>query len=252
MRKTAIRSAAALAAVATLFASSSAFALKTPAGMGTQGSLTVTADRLFGFLISSTYSEPTPGVERTSRTTGILIGSGSGQGSIPRVGLDYTVIPNLTIGAAFGLGFGTGTSTTKSGGTETKVDEGTATSFLLAPRVGYLIDFSDNLGIWPRGGITIQRTSTSTPDNPGPNQAAREDTETSNTQIFATLDVPFVLAPSDHFAFTAGPFLDFPLSASAKDTRPDPNKQSGTITTEPDPSPKTTYIGIGIGLLGSF
>lgn len=248
MRKTAIRSAAALTAVATLFASSSAFALKTPAGMGTEGSLTVTADRLFGFLITSTYTEQTANNvkrEQTTRSTGLLIGTGSAGGAGPRVGLDYTVIPNLTVGAAFGLGYGTGTSTTTVGGTETKVDLGSSTTIFVAPRVGYLIDFSDNLGLWPRGGITIAHSSSKQPGQPNGQGGTTPESERSGTDIFATVDVPLVLAPSDHFAFTAGPFLDFPLSTSEETT-------TGGVTTKTDPAPKTTYVGVSVGVLGSF
>lgn len=251
MRKTAIRSAAALTAVATLFASSSAFALKTPAGMGTEGSLTVSADRLFGFLISSTYEEETVANvkrERTTRGTGLLIGTGSAGGAGPRVGLDYTVIPNLTIGAGIGLGYSTSSVKSTAGGTETTVDGPGVTTLFIAPRVGYLIDFSDNLGIWPRGGVTIARSSATSPgqsQTQGGVTVTTQETETTATNIWVTIDAPLVIAPSDHFAFTAGPFLDFPVSSSVS------NKSGGT-TVELDPAPKTTYVGLGIGMLGSF
>lgn len=250
MRQTAIRSAAALAAVATLFASSSAFALKTPAGMGTEGSLTVTADRLFGFLWQSTYTESTQGpvkTETTQRRSDIILGTGKSGAAGPRIGLDYTVIPNLTIGAAFGLGYTSVTGKQKvSGGgqtVETTSEPPGATTIFIAPRVGYLIDFSDNFGIWPRAGVTIARTSST--DERVNAQGATVETENSEFGLWATIEAPLVISPADHFAFTAGPFLDFPLTSSQK-------SKTGGTTVELDPAPKTTFLGVGIGMLGSF
>jgi len=240
MRKIAIRSAASLAAIATLFASSSAFARKTPAGMGTEGSLTVSADRLFGFMIESTKSEQTVNnvkVESTDSNTRIsLVNPALGA----RLGLDYTVIPNLTIGAAVGLGFGSSSSKTKTNGSEVSTDGPSTMILLVAPRVGYLIDFTDNLGIWPRGGVTYERLSATTKA-----QGNNPESTFTSSQLSATVDVPLVIAPADHFAFTVGPFVDFPLTASSK-------VEAGGQTIEPDNAPKTTRFGLGAGILGSF
>ena len=246
MPKTAIRSAARCAAFALFAFSSSAFAQKTPAGMGTQGSLTVSADRLFGVLFSSVYTESKQGqgtVERSERSTNIVIVNGQLGVAGPRVGLDYTVIPNLTIGAAFGLGFGSSSDKTKAGSTETKTDGPSSFSVLIAPRVGYMIDLSDTLGVWPRGGITYFRSSLSS-DNPGPHNTTVTRTDTFQ-QVSATIDVPLVISPADHFAFTAGPFLDFPLTSSGK-------FESEGVSKDFDPAPKVTNLGLAFGLLGSF
>lgn len=236
------RSAALFSAAAVLAVSSSAFALTTPAGMGTEGSLTVSADRLFGVLISSVYEESTQGnvkVENTSRSTDINIINPAASGYAgPRVGIDYTVIPKLTIGAAVGIGFGSSKTTSKAGGTETTNDGPSTTTILFAPRVGYMIDFSDQLGLWPRAGITLLRQSSTTKGQNG-------DVKNTFQQIGATIDVPLVIAPADHFAFTAGPFVDFPLTSSQK-------TEAGGTTVEPDNAPKVTNFGLAFGMLGSF
>jgi hypothetical protein len=211
MSKTFARTAALFSAAATLAVTSSAFALTTPAGMGTEGSLTVSADRLFGFLMSSN--------DKTDATT-TLIGIGTTP-TTPRVGIDYTVIPKLTIGAAVGIA--NHSSKDAKGEKETSF-----TSFLLAPRVGYMIDFADSFGIWPRAGITYTRTSFSPPTGPSG----------SDTTIDLNLEAPFVLAPANHFAFTAGPFLDLGLSHSS-----DPSV---------DDLPKSRGFGLAVGMLGSF
>jgi hypothetical protein len=242
MSKTFARTAALFSAATTLAITSSAFALTTPAGMGTEGSLTISADRLFGVLISSTYSETSQGnatVENTSRSTDINIINPAASGAGPRVGIDYTVIPKLTIGVAVGIGFGSSSNKTKVGGQETSTDGPSSTTILFAPRVGYMIDFSDQLGLWPRAGITLVRKSDKTTGGQG------GDTTTTFQQIGATVDVPLVIAPADHFAFTVGPFVDFPLTSSYK-------TEAGGQTVEPDKAPKITNFGLAVGMLGSF
>jgi hypothetical protein len=149
------------------------------------------------------------------------------------------LIPNLTLGAAVGIGFGSSKTTQKSGGVEQSNDGPSTTSILLAPRVGYLIDFSDNLGLWPRAGVTYARVSSKSTGGQG------GDVTATFSQISATLDVPLVIAPADHFAFTAGPFLDFPLTSSQK-------TEAGGQTVEPDNAPKVTNLGLSVGILGSF
>lgn len=246
MPKTVIRSAARCAAFAVFAFSSSAFAQKTPAGMGTQGSLTVSADRLFGVLFSSTYIETkgTPSSETSVRSTDIIIVNGRAKTAGPRVGLDYTVIPNLTVGAAFGIGFGSTSVKDKKGSEENSKDGASSFDVLLAPRVGYLIDFSDNLGLWPRAGITFFRSSTQEDDKDAKGTTITQ--KDTFQQISATLDVPLVIAPADHFAFTAGPFLDFPLTSSGK------REETGKPSQDLDPAPKVTNLGLAFGLLGSF
>src|SRR6185312_1915972 len=155
---------------------------------GQQGEFIISADRLFSLFSFSSVSQDSVtlngnGTVVTSNSTytntrtgmSILWGSNSlgglgplqGQNAIndlvlpaantfftvPRVGFDYVVVPNVTIGGDlalfFTLGGHTKTETQNNNATFTAtVDSPSTTVFGLAPRAGYVLGLNNMISFW--------------------------------------------------------------------------------------------------------
>ena len=122
--------------------------------LGTQGDAVFGAERLFGIRAERVWAEPpAPAAEYEANHTIISFGLANTEVpfNIPRLTFDYLAMNKFSVGGA--LGFSNADSRVRGGGsTET-------TSFLLAPRVGFLHMFGRVGGIWPRGGLSYHRTS---------------------------------------------------------------------------------------------
>jgi hypothetical protein len=143
--------------------------------------------------------------------------------------VDYITRSGLSFGA--GIGYGTQSS-------ELELDSGTtdgpaSSTFLVAPRVGKLLMFTTDVGLWPRGGITYQ---SGTQENTDPLTAT--STETSTTQFLLTLEAPLVIMPSS-FGFMLAPTFDYLLSSSVE---VDGNEFDGDIS--------GYQFGISFGVFG--
>ena len=133
---------------------------------------------------------------------------------MPRLAFDYLILDHLSIGGALGYA-------------SLDVDQGNDIStFVIAPRVGYLYSFGRVVGVWPRGGFTYHSTSIN---------------DQFDEKGFAlSLECPFTFSPAAHFAFHVGPTFDIDMFGSR------------------DPSPidkgDRTYrtIGLNAGLLAWF
>lgn len=140
--------------------------------------------------------------------------------TIPRVAFDITIIPHLTLGAAFAFAFGLGGTVTNetvvgNGKVTTERDAPTATAFGIAPRVGYILPIGDLFAFWPRGGIGIYGVSASTEGVDG-----NTITRSTNSDTFVSLDLDpqFALVPFEHFFFHFGPLINVPLSTTRSST----------------------------------
>ena len=145
--------------------------------------------------------------------------------TIPRVGFDFFVVQNVSLGAAFiylhdsdetDTG-GTvtapapiGTVTLDAVNTETSTD-----SFVISPRVGYGRSW-DHIGIWARGGLTyghqnneVDETTTDAQGN-----ITRVQTTTKLSLLTLSLDVQALFIPADYFGIGVGPFIEIPLTGS--------------------------------------
>ena len=136
----------------------------------------------------------------------------------------------------------------ESGETETEGPTGSETEdldpqsgFLISPRVGYGIMFTDVFGIWPRAGVTY---FTASRDNK--NNAGQTTSESSINGLALTLEVPLILSPIDHVGFTIGPAFDIPLSGSSETDPTDPAGQTSEFDA------KFMEIGVNAGLLVWF
>lgn len=230
--------------------------------LGEQGQMIFGAERvltLFAFESSKTVDTSQAGVTQTvsaSQTSSSILGSnpaGPGGGittfyKIPRLGFDYVVIPNLTVGGSammlFTLGSGE-TSKTETAGrtTTTNFDGSSITLFGLAPRVGYVIALSEMFAIWPRGGLSFYSASVRSPSDPN------AKTVETNTISQWALDAEglFVFTPFPHVGITAGLAFDVPITGSLKN-----EKVTGPTTTTTTFDASLWHVGINAGLIVYF
>ena len=156
-----------------------------PAGaqaMGNKGDMALSAERLMGIYF---YDE---GVSSTHIGLGIAPIAPSAY-HLPRLGFDYFVIDNLSVGGSFGFGL------------YDPNGPGSSSGALIAARVGYALEFSKVFGFWPRGGFGYKNFG-------------------NNSEEFAfTLEALFYAAPIEHFAITFGPLMDLGIAGSGTEAR---------------------------------
>ncbi len=228
-------------------------------GIADKGTLTIGAERLFGFAWGQESTETTDvagGVTRvsdskvSSTTFGLLWnGSPANVYVIPRVGIDYTIIDNLTIGGSIGYvhvgdSYSNTTTTTLNGASTTQSvsgDYGSANGFIFAPRVGYVLPLGGMLSVWLRGGLTYYNVGTSTP----PQNNGNTTVSTTQSGFALSLDPQLVISPVEHFAFTVGIAADLPLAGTHSQ---DETTNGTTVSTSY--TDHFTNLGITVGLLG--
>jgi hypothetical protein len=210
------------------------------------GTFALSGERLTGFYHSSYHFRDPNGEVDTSVDHFAFLGEQShGTNDVrvpyemPRIGFDGFVIDGLSIGGSLVISHTSTAQTVAAGGGSLGGPTLSATDFLIAPRVGYALMFSDHIGFWPRGGLSYYHESADLDRN---NRFGV--TTTSNAHAIAfDAEVPFLFLIVPNFGITAGPTFDVSLDASQ--TRQVPN---GSITTG------TSYLtfGIAAGLLGLF
>ena len=199
------------------------------------------ADRLFGINANSSTEKveqngQSAETKESTTTIALLWGSSSSGGTvgnpsaIPRLSFDYFVMDGLSVGGS--LGYFAASGTVEAGGQKNDLTKVSGWAF--APRVVYALMFTDMIGFWPRGGITYW--------NAGSETQGTNKVTTTASGFDLNIEAPFIITPTPHFAFTAGPLLDFGVSGSVK-TDPNP-------TNAPEPSLKHTNFGLAFGILG--
>lgn len=198
-------------------------------GVG-KGTVLISAERFFGFSAIRT-SQDIPGGELhvNQQSFGLALSptlEAPYVYRVPRVGFDFALIDGLTLGGA--LGFATGDSGAES----------TMTTFLLAPRVGYVLGFSRAISLWLRGGITYF------------NQTSRNEPDTRSATLWGTslnIEPTLMISPFEHVAFTAGLLLDLPVAGKQSTER-----VMGNVTTTTSVGLTVRHIGLMAGLVISF
>jgi hypothetical protein len=239
---------------------------------GKQGEFIISADRLVPFFNFTHISVdgPTGGTVTKNTTTytqtgfSLLWGSTSNGGvdpgfyTVPRVGFDYVIVPNVTIGgdlvvfATLG-GSKTTDTTTSAGGTVTNssvsVDNPSTTIFGIAPRGGYILGLNDLFSLWLRGGFSYYTSSTkATATSPG----GTTTTTTDNAhQLGLDLEPQFVFTPVQHIGFTAGLNVDIPLTGGVS-TDTTTTTPGATASSSTSFSASILNIGVSLGMLGHF
>lgn len=157
------------------------------AGFGAQGQMAFSTDAALGF-------DRLTGDGRKATTT-ITI----------RPALDYFVIENLSIGGVIGVDY-------------VKTGDDRSTIFTLGPRVGYNVEVSRLLSVWPKLGFSYQYTKQKTEEGSLGNGAELSAT-VDNNAIALNLFAPVMLHPAPHFFAGFGPFLDTDLNGDNRTTR---------------------------------
>jgi hypothetical protein len=246
-----------------LIAVSSVALAENPKGFGDKSQLIISADRLvplFSFAHASVTTNER-GIDATQSSSGsgisLLFGRDAASTSlltnphsIPRVGIDFTVIQNLTVGGSIAFGFGLGGSEDRErvqGATvvTTSSDAPTGTAIGFAPRVGYVLGLNDWLAFWPRLGFAFYSLSSKTEDIENNNVVTSRST--TYTQLSLDVDPTLVFVPFEHFFFNVGPLLAIPFGGnlSTEVSRP-----GSSVTTDNDAS--VLHLGISAGLGGYF
>jgi hypothetical protein len=206
---------------------------------GDKGQLAISGENLFG-ISTETVKVDQPG-GKTSDTfnhASFLLGA-QGDPALdgPRVGVHYFVIPNLSIGGTIGFDSRGGTATRPIGmGVERTTDREDSTTLFIMPKVGYTLMFSDMFGFWFRGGIGYAHNTVTDPVNTNNRSKA--------SFWLMSLDAPFVMSPVPHFAFYAGPGLEFSFAGTFSDTN------GMGVTTSVGAS--YFHLNLAAGLIGYF
>lgn len=203
--------------------------------LGNEGDLSIAAERLSGLSLGSIGVDPEGPVDEfeTSYTSFRLLTSESTASgpvsavpvfSSPRIGIDYFLADQLSLGGSLGL-------VTTSWDNDGDNDFST-TTFLLAVRVGYWIPLNPTFAFWPRGGLTLLTLSQSDDD---------DDVESSMTLPALSLEAPFMIALGPAFLQLAAT-LDVAIGGSAE-------TQAGAASTEYDVSAYEIGLQAGLGIV---
>lgn len=234
-------------------------------GFGSQTQMIISADRLMPLIawssttVSSTQGGTTTEVTQSDSSLSLLWGN-DGQAlffgpksphTVPRVGLDFVIIPHLTLGGslgfAFGLGGSTETETRNNNGQVVTVsnDSPSNTTIAFGPRVGYILPVGDILAFWFRGGFSFYSLRRTEEDRDNNNAVERDTTKV--TAFSLDLDPQFMIVPVEHFFFNVGPLINIPLTGSVSQER-----VRGATTTTVDNDVTLWHVGISAGLGGWF
>lgn len=236
---------------------------------GDKGQFIIGGDRLMPLLAYSQFSrdEASPGGTTTSHsgdntTLGLFYGSTldlNNQGdvgtdfpssaffTVPRVGLDYVLAPNVTIGGDvvvfFTLGGGHQTQTNFQNGTSMLSEQGSQsmTVFGIAPRAGYIMKLSDSFSLWLRGGVSFYNGTLRTSGNAGTLESD------SQHQFVIDLEPQLVYTPIPHVGFTAALDGDFSPSFLGGYTH-----QDVEINESVSKSSEVVFIGATLGMIAYF
>jgi hypothetical protein len=162
--------------------------------LGQKGDAIFSAERLFGVRGEEWREEPPAAPRVKVNDTIIAFGYAAHHVpyNIPRLAFDYLVIDKLSLGGALGVSLSDASSSTPI------VEP--PTTFLIAPRIGFLHMFGRVAGIWLRGGFMYH--------------SAKVDSfyKESGFGINAEAMFPIVVAP--HFGFELGLAFDQSLGAT--------------------------------------
>jgi hypothetical protein len=172
--------------------------------------------------------------------------------TVPRIGADYVLLPNFTVGGDVifftTLGGHTQEETDFSNGQQNRTittGNPSALVFGLAPRAGYVLALSDLLSIWLRGGLSYYIGNYKT-QTPGPGNTTTTDTFSAN-QFALDLEPQLVITPVQHFGITAGLNCDIPIAGGHSETI---DTQNQSVSASAGSS--IFFFGAHAGLLGWF
>ncbi len=239
--------------------------------LGEKGQLIFSADRLVPLLA---YTNNSSGTTTSGGSISLFYGNnswmgtstGTGPGAAgattlawgnptfytsPRLGFDYTVISNLTVGGNFVVAFPTGGNASScTGNICTQADTAGGNVWGLAPRAGYIIGIPEMMAIWLRGGLSYYHSNTSVSVVPA---GCPSTSITGNSGVFGLdLEPEFVVTPINHFAFEIGPTLDWGFAGNASVEQPTGGAAPCGSTTKTSQGYTSLYLGVTGGIFGWF
>jgi len=217
-------------------------------GFGGRGQVILSADRLFGLSFWSSKTDLDNNASSTDSGTAVNLlwgdtSSVSGPYSTPRLGVDFTVTDNVSLGGSVGFisRSGKNEATPPGGSATVTTDNPTVTGFAFAPRGGYILAVNPMLGFWFKGGITYYSMKSESTASAG----GQSQTDTLSFNGFSlNIEPELVITPVPHFGLTIGGVADIPLSGNAKFER------SGAVSGSEEHPNKVTNFGIIAGILG--
>jgi len=198
-------------------------------GVG-RGTIMLSAERLFGFSATHT-SLDVPGGELNidQKHFGLALSPTMASTNIylvPRLALDFALVDGLTLGSAAGFAIG------DVGGSRTM------TSFVLAPRLGYVLGLSKVVGLWLRGGFTYFNVTIR--DDP-------DDDSVTQWGMSLNLEPTLMISPMGNVHFTVGLVVDVPFAG-----RQSTETTTGPVTSTTSVRYAVRQIGLLAGLVVSF
>jgi hypothetical protein len=178
--------------------------------LGAQGDFSIAIERFSGLSVGGLGIDPEGPVDEFDIdyfSLRLLTSQASSPGPIlavvpvfstPRIGADYFVSPQLSVGGNFGLAL-------NSWEVE-DVAEPSATTFIFGGRLGYWVPINETLSFWPRGGISFLYLSLSDDD---------DDSEASMLLPAISLEAPLMIALGPAFLELAAT-LDISIAGSAE------------------------------------
>jgi len=133
----------------------------------------------------------------------------------PRLGLDFILPSNLTLGGAIGF---TRLSASTSSGSKSQ-DVGSVFLYTLTPRIGYRIPLSEKVDLTPRAGLTFAGASASPSDSKN---------DASIFAIAVGADAPVAFRMTDSFNLLVGVGIDYTVSATVSTTTTSTTTTGGT------------------------
>jgi hypothetical protein len=117
-----------------------------------------------------------------------------------RVGLHYFPWNRVSLGGTVGFEAVSGSNTYQDNPGTWTTDVPTENTFVLSPRVGYALMFTESVGLWFRGGIGYERTK---------RRFGVEGNNYSRDSLgVASADVLFIFSPLPHLGILVGPTGD--------------------------------------------
>ena len=146
-----------------------------------------------------------------------FLGSGAASSNVfgvPRVALDGMLENGLTLGGSLSYMVVSAKHEVSQGTNKVSRDDGSASVFVFAPRIGVMIPASPFVGIWLRGGISRISTSYEVPQFDTSSGAQVATATSTLTLVDLTLDPQLVINPVPHVGITLGALIDIGLSGS--------------------------------------
>lgn len=166
-------------------------------GLGDDGDFTIGVERVFG-LYTMHIEQELPGpvdLERDPGSFGFMFQSAPDSPLVvPRVGFDYFIIPQLSLGGSLALA--------SYDPDDDDDDDDEVSTFLFAPRVGYAIEFNASWGVWLRGGFSYY------------SQGFANDT--SRNLLALSGEGAFYYLPAPNVGFTLSPLFDLGLTGEVE------------------------------------